>query len=275
MSPTTEQQLLTLRNISHHFGQNNGERLSVVSGFSTTVGQHEIVSLIGPSGCGKSTLLDIAAGIFSPSQGEVILGDETITGTRGRLGYMLQEDLLLPWRTLIDNLILPLEIQGVSRQVALEKARQLLLDFGLLAFENAYPATLSGGMRQRAAFLRTYLSGKPVLLLDEPFSRLDALTRSELQQWLLGKWENLSCSILLVTHDIEEAVLLSDRVLVLSERPAKIKLKLAIELPRPRPGDVRRERLFINYAQEIRESLFASGRDPETPVIRQGTVNSG
>lgn len=251
-----EQTLLEFNNITHHFAQSNAEPLSVVSGFSTAIGQHEIVSLIGPSGCGKSTLLDIAAGLFSPNQGVVRLGGNEITGTRGNLGYMLQDDLLLPWRTLIDNLILPLQIQGVSRQIALEKARHLLPDFGLLAFEQAYPSALSGGMRQRAAFLRTYLSGKKMLLLDEPFSSLDALTRSELQQWLLNKWEGLDCTIFLVTHDIEEAVLLSDRVIVLSDRPASIALELAIDLPRPRLSGLREDKQFLDYTRQLRTQLL-------------------
>ncbi len=190
------------------------------------------VSVVGPSGSGKSTLLGIIAGLEEPDSGSVTVG-----GTARRLGavaYMPQADTLLPWRTALDNAILGLEVRGTPRREARAQARELFAVAGLSGFEAAYPSALSGGMRQRVAFLRTVLTGGSVLLLDEPFGALDALTRSEMHEWLLGLWERLSVTVVLVTHDVEEALLLSDRVLVLSPRPGRVVLSYEVRLPRPR-----------------------------------------
>jgi ABC-type nitrate/sulfonate/bicarbonate transport system ATPase subunit len=192
------------------------------------------VSLIGPSGCGKSTIFNIAAGLQEPTAGRVLIDDLDATGTIGRVGYMLQKDLLLPWRTLVDNIILGMEIQGVPLRQAREKALPLLRRYGLAGFERAYPSALSGGMRQRAALLRTLLFDTDVILLDEPFGALDAQTKLQMQEWLLELWSDFGKTVIFVTHDVEEAIFLSDEVHVMGTRPGRIIETLAVDLPRPR-----------------------------------------
>jgi ABC-type nitrate/sulfonate/bicarbonate transport system ATPase subunit len=195
----------------------------------------EFITIIGPSGSGKSTLFNLITGLTQPDSGEIVIECESgLKHRAGRVGYMPQRDLLLPWRSVLNNVILGPEIDGRSRRDARKKARDLLPLFGLDGFENVYPDTLSGGMRQRAALLRTFLTGRDVLLLDEPFGALDALTRRELQRWLLGVWARFRKTILFITHDVEEAVFLADRVLVFSARPGRIVKELHIDLPRPR-----------------------------------------
>ena len=197
----------------------------------------EFLTIIGPSGCGKSTLLRLLAGLVQPDRGRIILQGQPLPNAsdrQGRFGYMPQRDTLLPWRTVLDNVILGVELAGGSRDAAREEARRLLPLFGLDGFENNWPSTLSGGMRQRAALLRTFLAGYDILLLDEPFGALDALTRRMLQQWLLGVRRRFSKTILFITHDVDEALLLGDRMLVFSPRPGRITADLKIDLPHPR-----------------------------------------
>ncbi|HEY1542113.1 MAG TPA: ABC transporter ATP-binding protein [Xanthobacteraceae bacterium] len=192
------------------------------------------VSLIGPSGCGKSTIFNIAAGLQEPTAGRVLIDGLDATGTIGRVGYMLQKDLLLPWRTLVDNIILGMEIQGVPLRQARETALPLLRRYGLAGFERAYPNALSGGMRQRAALLRTLLFDTDVILLDEPFGALDAQTKQQMQEWLLELWSDFGKTVIFVTHDVEEAIFLSDEVHVMGTRPGRIVETLDVGLPRPR-----------------------------------------
>jgi ABC-type nitrate/sulfonate/bicarbonate transport system ATPase subunit len=199
-----------------------------------SIPQGRFVSLIGPSGCGKSTIFNIAAGLQEPSEGRVVIDGVDATGTIGRVGYMLQKDLLLPWRTLIDNIILGMEIQGVPLRAARAKALPLLRRYGLAGFEHAYPSALSGGMRQRAALLRTLLFDTDVILLDEPFGALDAQTKLQMQEWLLALWSDFGKTVVFVTHDVEEAVFLSDEVHVMGTRPGRVLETLAVDLPRPR-----------------------------------------
>ena len=211
----------------------DGRRQEVLSGVDLTVNEGEFVSIIGPSGCGKSTLLNIIAGLDQPDSGLVELSGNA--GAKlGQTGYMQQKDLLLPWRSVLDNTILGLELRGVPRKQAREQAMEFTEAFGLKGFEHQYPYALSGGMRQRASFLRTMLMGQDVVLLDEPFGALDALTRVQMQEWLLPLWESLNKTIVLITHDVDEALLLSDRVYLLSARPGRATLVLDVELPRPR-----------------------------------------
>ena len=198
----------------------------------------EFVSIIGPSGCGKSTLLNIIAGLDTPTSGSVTLHGSRARRRLGSVGYMQQKDLLMPWRNVMDNAILGLELHGVSRKAACDRARQHLGRFGLEGFEKAYPHELSGGMRQRAAFLRTVLADQEVFLLDEPFGALDALNRTQIHQWLTGLWESMQKTIILVTHDVDEAILLSDRVYVMTARPGTMKMVQRVDLPRPRSMDV-------------------------------------
>jgi ABC-type nitrate/sulfonate/bicarbonate transport system ATPase subunit len=224
---------LELRGISKTFYE-NGNALLAVDDLSLGVQPGEFVCLIGPSGSGKSTIFNLITGLLKPDRGEIVLDGKVINGQAGLVGYMPQKDLLLPWRSVLDNVILGPEIEHKSLTAARKHARELLPLFGLEAFANAYPATLSGGMRQRAALLRTFLCDRDVILLDEPFGALDALTRREMQRWLLGVWKQFTPTILFITHDVREAVILADRVLVFTPRPGRIKRELVIDLPRPR-----------------------------------------
>jgi ABC-type nitrate/sulfonate/bicarbonate transport system ATPase subunit len=201
---------------------------------SLAVPQGRFISLIGPSGCGKSTIFNIVAGLEEPSAGRVLIDGVDATGTIGRVGYMLQKDLLLPWRTLTDNIVLGMEIQGVKLAEARARALPLLRRYGLAGFENAYPNALSGGMRQRAALLRTLLFDTDVILLDEPFGALDAQTKLRMQEWLLQLWSDFGKTVVFVTHDVEEAIFLSDEVHVMGTRPGRVIATIAVALPRPR-----------------------------------------
>jgi ABC-type nitrate/sulfonate/bicarbonate transport system ATPase subunit len=215
-----------------------GVTVRALDGVSIDVKPGEFVTLVGPSGSGKSTLLRIVAGLEEPTCGRVEVGCVAMPRRLGASGYMPQHDMLLPWRTVLDNAILPLEYHGVPRKEARRAAAALLAAFGLGGFEGARPSALSGGMRQRVALARTVLTGRRALLLDEPFGALDALTRLEMQRWLLDVWARLGATVVLVTHDLEEAVHLSDRVYVLSARPGRVADEVVIPLPRPRPQDV-------------------------------------
>ncbi len=201
---------------------------------SLGVPQGRFVSLIGPSGCGKSTIFNVVAGLQEPSEGRILIDGIDATGTIGRVGYMLQKDLLLPWRTVTDNIILGMEIQGVPLREARDKALPLLKRYGLGGFEHAYPPALSGGMRQRAALLRTLLFDADVILLDEPFGALDAQTKLRMQEWLLQLWSDFHKTVVFVTHDVEEAIFLSDEVHLMGTRPGRILETIPIALPRPR-----------------------------------------
>ncbi|MGD9571488.1 MAG: ABC transporter ATP-binding protein [Thermoleophilia bacterium] len=218
-------------------GRDGSPDVAALEGVDLTVGEGEFVSLVGPSGCGKSTLFNILAGLMRPSSGQVLLDGGAPGPLLGRVGYMPQRDLLMPWRTVLDNCALGLQMSGVSKREARERARAAMPRFGLAGFERRWPASLSGGMRQRAALLRTFLAGREVMLLDEPFGALDALTRAAMQAWLLEVWEADRATILFVTHDVEEAVLLSDRVYVMSGRPGRMRMCVEVDLPRPRHLD--------------------------------------
>ena len=243
----------------------DGRRVPVLDNIDLTVGNGEFVSMIGPSGCGKSTLLNIIAGLEPPDSGSVAVEGEKAGQRLGRVGYMQQKDLLLPWRTVLDNTILGLELHGMSRRQARQRALELTEGFGLQGFENQYPFALSGGMRQRAAFLRTMLLDQEVLLLDEPFGALDALTRAQMQEWLLGLWESLRKTIILITHDVDEAILLSDRVYVLTARPARITMVLDINLPRPRDYGLVTEPVFGELKARLLAPLRAESATTVNP----------
>ena len=206
----------------------------MLEGVDLCVNKGEFVGIIGPSGCGKTTLLNTIVGLEQPDAGTVELDGVLARDRLGQLGYMQQKDLLMPWRTVLDNAILGLEINGVPRPEARKRALELVDAFGLRGFERHFPYTLSGGMRQRAAFLRTVLVGRDVMLLDEPFGALDSITRVQMQEWLMELWSSPEKTIVLVTHDVDEALLLSDRVYVLTSRPGKVRMVLDVNLPRPR-----------------------------------------
>jgi ABC-type nitrate/sulfonate/bicarbonate transport system ATPase subunit len=219
--------------------------------------QARFVSLIGPSGCGKSTLFNIIAGLLEPSGGRVVIDGTDATGMIGRVGYMLQKDLLLPWRTVLDNVILGMEIQGVSLPAARDRALPLLRRYGLAGFEHLYPSALSGGMRQRAALLRTLMFDTDVILLDEPFGALDAQTKLQMQEWLLQLWSDFGKTVVFVTHDVEEAIYLSDEVHVMATRPGRVVETIPVTIARPRPRSVTLSPEFIAIKERCLELLTA------------------
>lgn len=204
-----------------------------LDGIDLAVRQHSSLGIVGPSGCGKSTLLSLIAGLVEPTEGRISIGPATTTSERlARCALMPQRDLLMPWRSALDNACIALENRGLSRKAAREQARPLFERFGLAEFEDKSPAQLSGGMRQRVAFLRTLMPQKDVLLLDEPFGALDSITRSQMQEWLVGALELEPRTVLLVTHDVDEALLLCDHVVVMSARPGRVVRHLDTALPR-------------------------------------------
>ena len=207
-----------------------------LDGLELTATGGEVLAVVGPSGCGKSTLLEIVAGLQQPDSGTASCGGvRAAEGRRAACAYMPQRDLLLPWRDALGNAALALECQGARRRAARRLAAPLFRRFGLEEFERALPAELSGGMRQRVAFVRTLLAGRPVLLLDEPFGALDSITRAAMQRWLAEAIAAERRTVVLVTHDVEEALFLADRVAVLSPRPGRVVEQIAVDLPRPRP----------------------------------------
>jgi ABC-type nitrate/sulfonate/bicarbonate transport system ATPase subunit len=206
--------------------------MRVIDGIDLRVGRHEFVSLLGPSGCGKSTLFNIIAGLEEPTAGEVRIDGES--QRLGRCGFMPQRDLLMPWKRVADNVALGRIVKGEPRRQARAEAVATLERFGLGEFVDHYPSQLSGGMRQRAALARTFLAGDDILLLDEPFGALDSLTRLQMQSWLLEIWQESAASVLFITHDVDEAIRLSDRVYVLTDRPARVATEIEVALPRPR-----------------------------------------
>lgn len=230
-------------------------RVDALSDVTFSVSDGEFRSIIGPSGCGKSTLLNVIAGLEPQDSGEISLSERITTERIGRVAYMPQKDLLLPWRTVLGNAALGLELTGVPGREARDRAGALLDRFGLDGFADSYPATLSGGMRQRAAFLRTILIDRDLLLLDEPFGALDALTRRSMQEWLLGIWSEMRRTVVLITHDVDEAVFLSDRVAVMSPRPGTILLDRAVELPRPRDPEIVTDPSFVEIKRDVLAAL--------------------
>lgn len=245
---------LNLRGIQHSF-PNKKQRVSVLADISLYVNKGEFVSIIGPSGSGKSTLFHIIGGLLKPASGEVWLDDVNVTGSKGLISYMPQQPALFPWRSIESNVALAQEIAGVTRADALVKAREWLPKVGLGGYEQELPHVLSGGMQQRVSFLRALLSPQELMCLDEPFGSLDALTRQDMQAWLLNIWEQNKRSILFVTHSIEEALFLSDRVYVLSNKPAKIIEELVIPFARPRQESVKLDPIFHELRQQIQELL--------------------
>ncbi|MGH3569848.1 MAG: ABC transporter ATP-binding protein [Pseudonocardia sp.] len=234
--------------------------LPVLAGVSLDVAPGEFVSVIGPSGCGKSTLFNVIAGLELPDTGRVVVDGADATGCTESFAYMPQQDLLFPWRTVLDNTALGLEVGGIKRRVARERARTLFAPFGLAGFEDAHPFELSGGMRQRAALLRTVVQDRPVLLLDEPFGALDSLTRTDMQSWLEGVRSRFDWTVLMITHDIREAVFLADRVVVLAARPARVRREVAVDLPRPRELEMITSGRFAAIEEELLGALRGGDR---------------
>ncbi|MBE7097690.1 ABC transporter ATP-binding protein [Bacillus cereus] len=217
--------ILQFHNVSFHYDEK-----PIINELNASIQDKEFVSIIGPSGCGKSTLFRLITGLEEASTGQIEL-----TETKSHpVGYMPQKDMLLPWRTIIENAALPLECQGVQKKEAQIKAKELLHKFGLQGYETKYPKDLSGGMRQRVSFIRTLLTGGEILLLDEPFSALDALTKASLQEWLFEQWKEWEKTILFITHDVEEALFLSNRILVVEQQPITTLTERVVPLARNR-----------------------------------------
>jgi ABC-type nitrate/sulfonate/bicarbonate transport system ATPase subunit len=225
------------------------------------------ISLIGPSGCGKSTLFNVIAGLHAPTSGKVTIGEVDATGMIGMTGYMLQKDMLLPWRTVLDNVILGLEIRGMSKPEARERVLPYLRQYGLAGFETKYPSALSGGMRQRAALLRTLLIDTDVILLDEPFGALDAQTKAQMQDWLLQIWADFRKTVIFVTHDVDEAVYLSDEICVMASRPGRVIEQIAVDLPRPRTRNLLRDTTFLDLKTRCLDLLSHPATSPETSLL--------
>ncbi|NRF71986.1 ABC transporter ATP-binding protein [Aquincola sp. S2] len=241
-----------------------GRSVDAVDDVSLQVQPGEFVSLIGPSGCGKSTLLNVAAGFLAPSDGEALLDGEFIDGPGSDRGVVFQQYSLFPWMTVRRNVEFGLKMQGVPRAERETRARTLLGLAGLLSFEHHYPDQLSGGMKQRVGIVRALATGPRVLLMDEPFGALDAQTRIVMQEILTNMWQRLRISVLFVTHDIDEAVFLSDRILVMTARPGRIKAELTVPLPRPRTPEMTSSAAFLAMVQQLKslireESLAAMG----------------
>lgn len=258
---------LVVEDLSKRFSGEQGGAVVALAGADLRVAPGEFVSIVGPSGCGKSTLFNIVAGLTRPTRGRVLLDGEEPDALLGRVGYMPQKDLLMPWRSVLDNVTLGLEMSGVGRKEARARAREELGRFGLKGFERRWPGDLSGGMRQRAALLRTFLAGRELMLLDEPFGALDALTRQAMQEWLLDVWQSDRKTILFITHDVEEAVYLSDRVYVMSGRPGSVQLCVEIDLPRPRKFELHGSPEFVALKQRLLTPLYEASRAQLEQVV--------
>jgi ABC-type nitrate/sulfonate/bicarbonate transport system ATPase subunit len=242
--------MISVDGVTHAFGD-----VDVLDGISVEIPAGRFAGLVGPSGCGKSTLLKVLAGLIRPDVGDARIAGASVVGRPGRAAYMPQRDLLLPWRRTIGNATVGAEVAGVPRAEAQVRARELLDRFGLAGFEDAWPAELSGGMKQRLALLRTFLCGRNVLLLDEPFGALDAITRRDMHAWLQQVLADDPHTVLLVTHDVEEALVLSDVVFVLSDRPARIIDRQAVDLARPRTSESLVEPEFVAAKAALLEAL--------------------
>ncbi|MBQ1717204.1 MAG: ABC transporter ATP-binding protein [Ruminococcus sp.] len=242
---------LEARNITYSYDN----KVNVIENIQLSVGEGEIVCLLGVSGGGKTTLFNVISGLNRPQQGEILLDGEDITGVPGKISYMLQKDLLLPYRTIEANAALPLIIRGVKKKEAIAKVNPYFAEFGLEGTQKMYPSELSGGMRQRAALLRTYMASNSVALLDEPFSALDTLTKSEMHRWFLNVMERIDLSILFITHDIDEAILISDRIYLLGGKPGTITDEIIINEPKPRRSDFNLTDEFLQYKRQIISKL--------------------
>ena len=251
MNETAARPIFSCKNIVKNY-----EGVPVVRDISLQLSEGGFVSLLGPSGVGKTTLFNALAGVERPDAGKVFLRGEDITGLSGRLSYMLQKDLLLEYRTVLDNVILPLLIRGLKKKEARERAAGFFPQFGLAGYEKKYPRQLSGGMRQRAALLRTCMLNNPVILLDEPFSALDAITRRRMQEWFCEIAEGMKLSAIFITHDVEEALSLSDTVYILNGKPGTITNRIDI-LPR-RPRD-KGFAVSVEFAEQKKTILEAIG----------------
>ncbi len=242
--------LLRAENITKEY---NGK--TIIEDINIVLNKGEIVSLLGVSGVGKTTLFHVLSGLTAPKSGRVLLNNEDITSIPGKISYMLQKDLLFAHKKIIDNVSLPLVIKGMKKSEARDKAAPFFEEFGLSGSEYLYPAQLSGGMRQRAALLRTYLSSNGVALLDEPFSALDTITKSSIHKWYIDVMQRIELSTVFITHDIDEAIILSDRIYILSGKPGRITAEFIIKEKKPRSDDFNLTKEFLEYKRDIISKL--------------------
>lgn len=244
--------VLQFENVSFFYPN---DKEPIIGELDFSVDDGELVSIIGPSGSGKTTIFRLITGLENPTLGAIRINGTTPLNRLGLIGYMPQQDLLLPWRTILENIMLPLEIKGLHKKSMKKDALILLKQFGLGGYEHRFPANLSGGMKQRVSFLRTILTGSNILLLDEPFSALDAITRLSMQEWLIEQWQRLKKTILFITHDVDEALLLSDRIFVLTQKPTGKLQEITVPLSRPRSvRDLGNEEM-INIKEKLIEQL--------------------
>ena len=246
----TSKEKLRVSNIKKNFGS-----MSIINDVSFYARENEFISLLGPSGSGKSTIFNIISGLLLQDEGEIIIDGEKCLGKLRKVSYMHQKDLLLPWKNIVDNTTLSLIIKGKSKKEARLEVLSHFKTFGLEGFEYKYPFQLSGGMKQRAALLRTYMSSSDIMLLDEPFGALDAITRAKMHCWLIEVIKELKATIIFITHDIEEAIFLSDRIYVLSDKPATIKKEIIVDLPKNRTKDIITSEKFNEIKRNILQTL--------------------
>jgi NitT/TauT family transport system ATP-binding protein len=257
--PTSSGIGISLRGVSKRYKSQSGEAVDALGALDLDVAAGEFVAIVGPSGCGKSTLMMLVSGLIPATTGAITVGGATVKGAVGQAGIVFQRDVLLDWRTVLGNVMLPVEIRKLDHAVHVQKARDLLRSVGLTGFEQKYPGELSGGMRQRVAICRALVQDPGLLLMDEPFGALDALTREQMNLDLQRIWLRDRNTVMFITHSIEEAVLLADRVVVMTSRPGRIADILAIDLPRPRGAHTRSEKGFIDSVERVRRHFMALG----------------
>ncbi len=253
-----------LRGVSKRYMTTSGDAVEALDKIDLDVAAGEFVAIVGPSGCGKSTLLMLVSGLIPATTGAIAVGGTPVKGAVGKAGIVFQRDVLLDWRTVIGNVMLPVEIKKLDHESRLKKARDLLRSVGLAEFEQKYPAELSGGMRQRVAICRALVQDPGLLLMDEPFGALDALTREQMNLDLQRIWLRDRNTVIFITHSIEEAVLLADRVVVMTSRPGRVADILTVDLPRPRGAHTRSEKIFVDCVERIRRHFMALGVLSET-----------
>ena len=252
--------LVSLQGVTRRFVTRSGDGVTALAEVSLSIHRDQFVTVVGPSGCGKTTLMKLVGGLIPPSQGTVRLNGEVLTRPSRKVGMVFQRPILLPWRTVLENVLFPLEMLGVSTDAHMEEAHRLIDLVRLAGFENALPSELSGGMQQRVSICRALIYEPELLLMDEPFGALDAMTREDLSFELLKIWNEKKKTVLFVTHSIAEAVLLADRVIVMTARPGKVVMDVAITLPRPRTPETEFTPEFSAFAKTIRAAVYAEAR---------------
>ena len=256
MPPDSRSPSIELIDVTRRFVAPSGKSLTALVDFNMTVEAGEFVALVGPTGCGKSTTLNLITGLSTPTAGQVRVMGQRVTGIDRRIGFVFQTDALFPWRTVIDNVVAGPLFRGRPKQEAYAAARDWLARVGLTDFEGHYPHQLSGGMRKRVALAQTFINEPKILLMDEPFSALDVQTRVVMHEALLQLWSDAQASVVFVTHDLEEAIALADKVYVLTAGPATVKSVYEIDLPRPRVvAEIRYEKRFIDYSRLLWNDL--------------------